>query len=812
MSKHLFTAAFAIGLAVVAWVGLGFVGTHGLALAMTAVIAATYLFGAFELRQYRAATRSLAQAVDGVSEPVTALGAWLERVPAPLRDAVRLRIESERGGLPGPALTPYLVGLLVMLGMLGTFLGMVVTFRGTVFALEGSTDLQAMRSALAEPIKGLGLSFGTSVAGVAASAMLGLMSAISRRERLEVASRLDQLAATVLRPFSLAHQRHETLGALQAQALSLPRLVERIEAMMARMDERGERLDRQLADRQAEFHREAGVAYTGLAESVGASLKDSLAAGAQAAGQSIQPVVEAAMTRIVQQSERVHERLAEVSRTQVDALSQQFGATAGSVAEGWTRALDAHSRTSTAMADELKDTLARFGDTFAARSTELLAGVDERLARSRTEHAQAEQQRLDAWTKALQYTAESLHAQWQRVGDEALARQQQVSESLERSAGEIAERVGTQAARALEDVSRLLDQSHELVRVRTEAEARFAEQHGERMDQLAGVWRSELAALRHDESQRGEAAVERLEQLAGLWRSELAALRHEESQRGEAAASRMDQIAAVWRSELSNLRSEESQRGEAAVARMDQLAQLWRGELATLRNDEAQRGEAAVARLGELQQAVSQHLASLGAALEAPLTRLLNTASEVPQAAAGVITQLRQEMSRLAEQDASALAERTALLERFGALLETVNKATGDQRAAVDALVVSATAVMDQAGSRFAQALDAQAGQSADMAAQVAGSAVELASLAEAFGHGVQQFQATNEKLVETLQRIEGSLTRSTARSDEQLAYYVAQAREVIDLSIASQQGLVENLRQLQGRPGKTLALAGDPA
>ena len=47
-----------------------------------------------------------------------------------------------------PALAPYLVGLLVLLGMLGTFLGMVVTFKGAVFALEGSTDLQAIRSNL----------------------------------------------------------------------------------------------------------------------------------------------------------------------------------------------------------------------------------------------------------------------------------------------------------------------------------------------------------------------------------------------------------------------------------------------------------------------------------------------------------------------------------------------------------------------------------------------------------------------------------------------------------------------------------------
>ena len=39
------------------------------------------------------------------------------------------------------------------------------------------------------------------------------------------------------------------------------------------------------------------------------------------------------------------------------------------------------------------------------------------------------------------------------------------------------------------------------------------------------------------------------------------------------------------------------------------------------------------------------------------------------------------------------------------------------------------------------------------------------------------------------------------ARSDEQLAYYVAQAREVIDLSITSQQSIVEDLRRLRVKP-----------
>jgi hypothetical protein len=104
------------------------------------------------------------------------------------------------------------VGLLVMLGMLGTFLGMVVTLNGAVFALEDTTDLPAIRSALAAPVKGLGLAFGTSVAGVAASAMLGLLSALSRRERMLTAQLLDTRIATVFRGFSLTQQRQETFG------------------------------------------------------------------------------------------------------------------------------------------------------------------------------------------------------------------------------------------------------------------------------------------------------------------------------------------------------------------------------------------------------------------------------------------------------------------------------------------------------------------------------------------------------------------------------------------------------------------------
>jgi len=60
----------------------------------------------------------------------------------------------------------------------------------------------------------------------------------------------------------------------------------------------------------------------------------------------------------------------------------------------------------------------------------------------------------------------------------------------------------------------------------------------------------------------------------------------------------------------------------------------------------------------------------------------------------------------------------------------------------------------------------------------------------------VGTFSKTNEKLMAHLQRIEQAIDKSMTRSDEQLAYYVAQAREIIDLSIGSQKDVLEALQQ----------------
>ena len=138
---------------------------------------------------------------------------------------------------------------------------------------------------------------------------------------------------------------------------------------------------------------------------------------------------------------------------------------------------------------------------------------------------------------------------------------------------------------------------------------------------------------------------------------------------------------------------------------------------------------------------------------------------------------------------------------------------TAEQRAAIEHLVGSATAVLDRVGQQFADTVGAQSGRAEAMAEQAATSAAQLAQLGEAFQQGTAQLATSHEQLVQSLQRVEGAIGQSLARSDEQLAYYVAQAREVIDLSISAQQGIIEDLRRLHGKepPRSTAARVAAP-
>lgn len=714
MKKNAFYIAFALGALAVLWVAAAVASTHLLVLAMTTVIGAVYVFGALELRHYRAVTAQLALALREVPADLQHLGQWLQRVPASLQNAVRQRIEGERSTLPGPALTPYLVGLLVMLGMLGTFLGMVVTLNGAVFALEGSNSVQGMRAAFSEPIRGLGLAFGTSVAGVATSAMLGLMSSLARRERAQTAQTLDSVIGAELRQFSLAHQRLETFKALQQQSQALPMVVQQLNTLMTQMERHSQQLGERLLAHQDHFHREVKTVYTELARSVDASMRSSLSESMQVASDSIRPVVQTTLHEMAQQAQTMHERLVDNAREQLNALNQQFSSSAQDVAQTWRAALVQHEQASTGLLSGVDRTLQQFGQSFDSRAQDLLASVRSAQSEQQAKQATADQQRLDAWKASLQDMATALQTQWHSVGSQTLAQQQRVCDTLAQTAQNITAQVQQQTQQTLTEIQRLSTGHEELMQARIASEAAWATEHTQRAEALAALLRTELSALRDQEAQRGAAAVD---------------------------------------------------------------------------------------RLTELQDAVTQHLTSLGTALETPIARLIETASEAPKAAAEVIGQLRQEISVSVARDNALLEERTRILSTLSTLLDAINHASTEQRTVIETLVTSSQSTLAQASNEFHNHVANETRKLGDIAAQVTASAVDVASLGETFAFAVRSFNETNQKLMSSLQGIEAAIAQSMTRSDEQLAYYVAQAREIIDLSISSQRDVLESLqqRQIQG-------------
>ena len=181
----------------------------------------------------------------------------------------------------------------------------------------------------------------------------------------------------------------------------------------------------------------------------------------------------------------------------------------------------------------------------------------------------------------------------------------------------------------------------------------------------------------------------------------------------------------------------------------------------------------------------------------AEISRLVEAASEAPKAAADVIAELRQKLSDSMVRDTAMLEERGRLLATVETLLDAVNHASTEQRTSVDSLISTTADLLDRVGTRFTAHVEAETGKLDAAATRIAAGAIEVASLGDTFGAAVQRFGESNEQLVARLQAIEAALDQSLARSDEQLAYYVAQAREVIDLSVLSQKQIIGELKHL---------------
>lgn len=880
IAKALQGAVFAAGLAAVLWVGAGYLGRQPLALAVMVLIGVFYLVGGVELLRFDRATRTLARALDSLgSAPADAGHAWLAPVEPALQGAVRQRIEGGRVALPGPALAPYITGLLVLLGMLGTFMGMVVTLDGTGAALIGATELQGIRDALSAPVRGLGLAFGTSVAGVAASAALGLMSALARRERVQAGQQLDAAIAGPLRAFSATHHREASFKLMEQQAGLLPTLVERLQASMEALERQQQALNERLTADQTRFHTQAESAYAALAASVERSLKESVAEGARLSGAAIQPAIEATLAGLAQESGRLQAAMAEQVRRQLDGVAERFGQATTEVAGLWRNALaeqqaaqTAGSRAfdealarftghaeqrdaaldealarftqhtqqhSLALADDLAARLDRQSEVLGQRWTDLLsqqaagaeqmavrheaalqraaegfasqaAALREGVAAAHTELqsrlAAHDDTRLAAWTGALRSLADELRQQWQQAGAQATGEWQAVGETLSRSVRDITAGAEAQAQRLLADLDR-----------RAAAD-----------DSRLADWRAHLetlaANLREQWQQTGSAAADQWLQAGRAASAEL------QRATGE-AVGQWQQVGEQLRQAAIDIGSTAQAQAERTLAQIEQRAAqeaerqaAWTGALestvVTLRMQWEAAGEQATGQLREAGAALARTATDMSTQMEAQAQRtlaeigqLVQAAAEAPRAAAEVMGELRERISDSMARDQATLAERERLMQTLGTLLDALNRQATEQRGAIDALVDTTAGLMERASGqfgetlqaqveRFGQALDAQAARLDEAGTQLGASAVEVASLGEAFGGAVQLFGQANGELLTQLKGIEAALTKSLARSDEQLDYYVAQAREVIELSIGAQKQIIDDLQHLAAQRG----------
>ncbi|HWT38622.1 MAG TPA: DUF802 domain-containing protein, partial [Paraburkholderia sp.] len=634
----------------------------------------------------------------------------------------------------------------------------------------------------------------------ATSAMLGLLSALCRRERAQAAHLLDTKIATTLRAFSQSQKRDETFKLLQRQADMMPALVDRLQTMIAAIEQQGVALNERLIANQHAFHGRTEAAYARLVSSVSQSLKESAAESARAASAALQPVMEASMSGHAREMASLRETVAQAVQRQLDGLSTGFAASTTTVADLWNKALQGQQSASESMVADLRASLEGFSQTFEQRSSALLDGVSARLdatagqvssaaesaraagaslqpameatmagharemAALRETVAQAVQRQLDGLSTGFETTTATVADVWNK----ALAGHQRASESLvqdlraslEGFSQTFEQRSGT----LLDGVSARLDATAgQVSQAWTDALAQ-QEQAGEK---LADHNRQALTTAAAAFEQHSAALLQAVGQSHAGLQAEL--------------ASRDEARLAAWRASLEAVAATLSQQWEETGARS------------------ASRQQEICDTLAQTARDISAQTQAHASGTIAEISRLVQAASEAPRVAAEVVAELRQKLSDSMVRDTAMLDERSRLLATLETLLDAVNHASTEQRTAVDALVATSADLLERVGTQFTDKVEAETRRLGDVAAQVTGSAVEVASLGDAFGVAVRLFGESNDRLMAHLQRIEAALDKSLMRSDEQLAYYVAQAREVIDLSMLSQKQIVEDLQQLAG-------------
>ncbi|HEX7792066.1 MAG TPA: flagellar motor protein MotA, partial [Afipia sp.] len=188
-----------------------------------------------------------------------------------LLDSIATRLDESRD------LSRYMTGLLVFLGLLGTFWGLIETVGSVGKVIEGlnvggdaGSVFDTLKEGLAAPLGGMGISFSSSLFGLAGSLILGFLDLQSSQAQNRFYTDLeDWLAETVqeyagdgastgadLNPaLDRLRAAVEDMGSNRASTTAMANLAEAIQGLVHHMRSE-QQLIREWADGQGEQNRE----------------------------------------------------------------------------------------------------------------------------------------------------------------------------------------------------------------------------------------------------------------------------------------------------------------------------------------------------------------------------------------------------------------------------------------------------------------------------------------------------------------------------------------------------------------------------
>jgi hypothetical protein len=186
-----------------------------------------------------------------------------------LLDSIATRLDEARD------ISRYMTGLLVFLGLLGTFWGLIETVGSVGKVIEGlkvggdaGSLFDTLKEGLAAPLGGMGISFSSSLFGLAGSLILGFLDLQSSQAQNRFYTDLEDWLATTVREYGSETPAGDMQGAIdrlrtaveeggsnRSTTTAMANLAEAIQGLVAHMRTE-QQMIREWADGQGEQNRE----------------------------------------------------------------------------------------------------------------------------------------------------------------------------------------------------------------------------------------------------------------------------------------------------------------------------------------------------------------------------------------------------------------------------------------------------------------------------------------------------------------------------------------------------------------------------